>query len=204
MRVITQWVLATFTSPAGLFVLAVLDSTLFFTLPFGIDAAVIILAARSETLRWAVPCLATAGSVTGAALTFWMGMQIGDKGLERYVEAKRLERVRRRLKDSGAIALAGLNLIPPPFPFTPFILAAGALEVRKTPFFLTLVAGRLMRFGLEAALAVRYGRRILAWLNSDIVQGVVGGMIALAIVLTTISVVRVFRSARARPRQAGA
>jgi membrane protein YqaA with SNARE-associated domain len=31
-----------------------------------------------------IPLLATAGSVAGAALTFWMGSVIGDAGLERY------------------------------------------------------------------------------------------------------------------------
>ena len=44
MRSFTKWVLATFTSPLGVFVLAALDSTLFFSVPFGIDAAVIIVA----------------------------------------------------------------------------------------------------------------------------------------------------------------
>jgi len=81
MRSFTKWVLATFTSPLGVFVLAALDSTLFFSVPFGIDAAVIIVAARSDKVAWLVPFVASAGSVVGAALTFWMGVKIGDKGL---------------------------------------------------------------------------------------------------------------------------
>src|SRR6185295_9753396 len=111
----------------GVVVLAALDSTLFFSLPFGIDAVVIILAARMRGTWWMVPLLATIGSVAGAALTFWMGEKIGEKGLERWIPAKRLERVRARIHTRGAIALAVVDLIPPPFPFTPFVLAAGAL-----------------------------------------------------------------------------
>src|SRR5690348_5259930 len=77
MRGFSQWILGLFTSPVGVFVLAALDSTMFFSFPFGIDAAVVILAARLGGLAWIVPLLATLGSVAGAALTFWMGVVIG-------------------------------------------------------------------------------------------------------------------------------
>jgi membrane protein YqaA with SNARE-associated domain len=194
---LTEWVIGTFASPIGVVVLAALDSTLFFSLPFGIDAAVIILAARRDHLAWLVPLLAATGSMAGTALTFWMGRKIGDNGLERYVPSKRLDRVRNRIKNSGAIALALLDLIPPPFPFTPFILAAGALEVRASVFFVTLFAVRLVRFGIEGWLAIRYGEQILDVLESDPVQNIIVGCIALAAVLTVYSVVRLVRSARA-------
>jgi membrane protein YqaA with SNARE-associated domain len=194
MRGFSGWMLGLFASPLGVFALAFLDSTLFFSLPFGIDAVVIILAARQRDLWWTVPLLATAGSVAGAALTFWMGTKISEKGLERHVPAKRLKQIQGRLKKSGAIALAVLDLIPPPFPFTPFVLAAGALKVKRRLFFVVLAVTRLFRFGLEAALALVYGRRIIAWLDSDIFRDVVFGCIILAVVLTTVSIVRVVRS----------
>jgi membrane protein YqaA with SNARE-associated domain len=145
-----------------------------------------------------VPCLATIGSIAGAALTFWMGKKAGDAGLERFVPRQRLERVQRRIKNGGAVALALLTLIPPPFPFTPFILVAGALNVRAPVFFVALAASRLLRFGVEAALAVRYGRRILTWMESDLFQGLVFASLALAIVLTTVTIVRLARPARAK------
>jgi len=196
MRSFSHWILTLFASPVGVFVLAALDSTLFFSLPFGIDAAVIILAARLRELWWAVPLLATSGSVVGAALTFWMGVKIGEQGLDRWVPAKRLKRIRDRVRKSGAIALAVLDLIPPPFPFTPFVLAAGALEVKTTTFFVTLTVCRIFRFGLEAALAQRYGARILAWLDSDLFHTIVSVLIVIAVALTTLSIVRIVQSTR--------
>jgi membrane protein YqaA with SNARE-associated domain len=203
MRSFSRWIIALFVSPVGIIVLAALDSTLFFSLPFGIDAAVILLAARLRDLWWSVPLLATGGSIAGAALTFWMGVKIGEKGLDRYVPENRLERIRRKVRSSGAIALAVLDLIPPPFPFTPFVLAAGALEVRRSMFFITLAACRMLRFGVEAALATIYGRRILSWLDSDLFHDIVTFSIAVAFVLTAISVVRLVRSTRsAKPRRA--
>src|SRR5881398_4221498 len=95
---------------------------------------------------WIVPLLASLGSVAGAALTFWMGKKIGEKGLDRWVtDERRLDRIRRRIRDKGAIALAVLDLIPPPFPFTACILAAGALEVSTPLFFITLFWTRVVR-----------------------------------------------------------
>jgi membrane protein YqaA with SNARE-associated domain len=194
MRSFSVWVLALFASPAGVVVLAALDSTLFFSLPFGIDAAVIILAARLRAHAWVVPLLATGGSLAGAWLTFWMGAKIGEQGLERYVGPKRLKRIRAKIHSRGAIALAVLDLIPPPFPFTPFVLAAGALEVSTFTFFATLTICRMLRFGLETALAVVYGARILTWLDSDLFHATVTGCIVIAAVLTTLSLVKIIRT----------
>jgi membrane protein YqaA with SNARE-associated domain len=203
MRTISRWVLSLFASPVGVFVLAALDSTLFFSLPFGIDFVVILMAARLRTLAWIVPLLASAGSVAGAALTFWMGKKIGEKGLDRHISTKRLDRIRSKIRRSGAIALAVLDLIPPPFPFTPFVLAAGALKVKTRTFFSTLIACRLFRFGLETLLAVTYGRSILAWLDSDVFHDIVTATIVLAMALTAFSIYKLLRSTRTSGRRSG-
>ena len=203
MHTWTRWVFGLFLSPIGVAVLAALDSTLFFSLPFGIDAAIVIVSARGGTSAWITPLVAVAGSVLGAAVTFWMGVKIGEKGLDRYIPPKRLKRVRARIRETGAIALAVLDLIPTPFPFTVFVLAAGALEVDATTFFITLTACRVIRFGAEAALAVLYGRSIIRWLDSDLFHDVVAFFIIAAIALSVVSVVRVVRATRpARRRRA--
>jgi membrane protein YqaA with SNARE-associated domain len=200
----TGWVLATFTSPLGIAVLAFLDSTMFFSLPFGIDGAVIIVAARSRQLAWAVPLVATTGSVVGAALTFWMGRKAGEKGLDRYLDKRQLDRARKKVNESGAVVLALIDLIPPPFPFTPFVIAAGALKVRTWLFFTTLVVVRVFRFGLESFLAQRFGRRIVSWLDSDLVQNAVFGCIVLGLALTAWTIWKFFRSGRPTVRRASA
>jgi membrane protein YqaA with SNARE-associated domain len=203
MRTISSWVLSVFASPVGVFVLAALDSTLFFSLPFGIDFVVILMAARLRTLAWIVPLLACAGSVAGAVLTFWMGKTIGEKGLNRYIATKRLDRIRSKIRRSGAIALAVLDLIPPPFPFTPFVIAAGALKMKARMFFAMLIACRLFRFGLETLLALVYGRSIVGWLDSDVFHDIVIGTIALAAALTVFSIYKLLRSTRTSARPSG-
>ena len=204
MRTFSRWIILLCASPVGVIVLAALDSTLFFSLPFGIDAAVVLLAARLGDTWWIVPLIATAGSVGGAALTFWMGVKIGDQGLERWVSQKRLLRIRAHVRERGAVALAVLDLIPPPFPFTPFVLAAGALDVSARMFFITLTVCRILRFGLEAALALVYGPRILTWLDSNLFHGVVMACIAIAVALTLISLLQVVRATRGPRRTTAA
>jgi len=201
MRSFSKWIVALCATPAGVVILAALDSTLFFSLPFGIDTAVIILAAQLRGLWWTVPLLATFGSIAGAALTFWMGVKIGENGLDRYVPPRRLKKIRARIRNSGAIALAVLDLIPPPFPFTPFVLAAGALEVQPSMFFVTLAVCRIFRFGLEGALAAAYGEAVLSWLDSDLFHGIVTFFIFLAILLTALSIMKLIRSVRTSGRR---
>src|ERR1041385_2105568 len=150
-----------FLSWWGAYLLAALDASMVFFLPFGIDAVVIYLCARNSMLFWIYPLLATAGSVTGAAITYWIGKKGGEIGLERLIPERRLERIRHRVQNKGAVAMAFAALMPPPFPLTPFVLTCGALQVDRWIFFGTFAAVRLLRFGTEAALARVYGRGVL-------------------------------------------
>jgi membrane protein YqaA with SNARE-associated domain len=180
----------------GAFLMGALDSSMLFFLPFGIDALVIYLAASHDRLFWVYPLMATAGSLTGAAFTFWIGRKGGEAGLERIVPAKRLARIQRRARDSGAIAMAVPAVLPPPFPFTPFILTCGALDVDRWRFFGTLGVVRLLRFGAEALLAAAYGDGILGVLRSDTFRIVVIGCIVVAIAGTIASGILLWRRTR--------
>jgi membrane protein YqaA with SNARE-associated domain len=189
-----------FLSLPGVFVLGFLDSAFFFTLPLGIDAAVVTLAGRRGVFVWLAPLLATAGSIVGAALTYWVGMKIGEAGLGHYTSKRWLARINQRLKGSAA-TLAALDLIPPPFPFSVFVLGAGAVKVDRRKFFVTLVCCRVVRFGGEALLGWRYGHYALKWIESDTVERVVAGAVLAAIAAGLISLGRLHR--RHRPRASG-
>src|SRR4026209_1083197 len=133
------------------------------------------------------PLLATAGSVAGAAVTYWVGHKGGELGLKRLIGGGRLERFRQRVQKGGAIAMAIPALLPPPFPLTPFVLTCGALMANRWIFFPTFAAMRLIRFGSEAALARIYGRGVLRLLESDTFQRVIVGFIVVAVVGTLLS-----------------
>lgn len=194
MRSFFYSLLGYFLTTPGLVVLAALDSSVVFFLPLGIDFAVVVLTARNPELFWVYAILATLGSLAGASLTFWIGHKVGEHGLSKLVPRSRLARVRKRVGHSAAVSVAVLGVIPPPFPFTAFVLTSGAGNVNPWTFFGTLGFVRLLRFGVEAGLAARYGRGILTWMESTIFQTIVGVLIALAVIGTSVSAIAVWRS----------
>jgi membrane protein YqaA with SNARE-associated domain len=197
MRALFYSLLGYFLTPAGLVVMGALDSSLVFFLPLGIDFAVIVLAARKPELFWLYAVLATAGSLIGAAITFWIGSKVGEHGLTRLMPPARLRRVQRRVGEHAGAGVAALAIIPPPFPFTAFVLASGALGANRWSFFTTLAGARIARFMVEGGLAARYGRRILVWMTSPVFEAVVGTLIVLAIAGTIVSAIAVYRGSRA-------
>jgi membrane protein YqaA with SNARE-associated domain len=185
-------ILRFFLSLTGAFMLGFLDATFFFTLPLGIDAAIVVLAGRGGVYAWLPPLLATAGSLAGAALTYWTGSKVGDAGMHRFASEKWLKRIRAKLKGS-AVTLAVLDLVPPPFPFSAFVLGAGAAKVDRKRFFVTLALVRLFRFGVEALLGARYGRYALKWVESETVERIVTVLVVLAIAAGLFSLTRLRR-----------
>src|SRR5689334_5140772 len=117
MRLFLIGIFSSLMSWWGLWLIAALDSTIIFTLPLAVDIAVIILTSRNHEIFWLYPLIATAGSLCGSAVTYYMGLRVGDAELERFVSPNRLARVRKKLKSKGPIAIAVLDLVPPPFPF---------------------------------------------------------------------------------------
>ena len=176
--------------------LGILDSTVVFFLPLGIDAVVILMAARHADKAWQYPLLAAAGSVIGSAVTYWAGRKIGEHGLSRFITQRRLDLARTYLRRNGAFAVAALALIPPPFPFTPFVLTAGALHFSRMRLFPLLAIARLARFGVEAALAVKYGTELVRWMESDGFKVAIGVFIGIAVVGTAVSAFVLIRRTR--------
>ena len=199
MRAFFYSLLGYFLTPWGLVLMGALDSSLVFFLPLGIDVAVIALAARKPELFWLYAILATVGSLIGAVLTFWIGKKVGEHGLTRLIKPSRLERVRNRISRHAGVSVAALAIIPPPFPFTAFVLASGAIGANPWTFFTTLATVRAVRFLAEAGLAAIYGRRILTWMQSSVFEAIVGVLIALALGGTIVSGIAVLRSTR-KPR----
>ena len=136
-------------------------------------------------------------------VTFWIGRKAGEHGLTRLMKPGRLERVRHRVSHHAGVGVAALAIIPPPFPFTAFVLASGAFGGHSWTFLTTLAGVRAVRFLAEAGLAAIYGRRILTWMQSTVFEVIVGTLIVLAIVGTVISAIAVVRSTR-RPKRQGA
>ena len=189
----TRWIFRFFRRLGllGLFLMSTLDSS-FLVLPFGNDLLLIALvSANRNSWIWIAYVLVSAlGSVVGVLIVDVIMRKTGEKGLERFVSAKRVETLKAKLENKAGITVFIATLIPPPFPFTPVVMTASALQSPRMQLLTAVFLGRLIRFGIEAVLALYFGRQMIAFLNSDVVTYFVYGLIGVAIVLSTLSLLR--------------
>jgi membrane protein YqaA with SNARE-associated domain len=167
----------------------------------GVDALVILLASTHGELLWIVPPIVTIASLAGAAITYWIGRTAGDAGLSRLVSPRHLERLKARLHHAGAGRLAAAAVLPPPFPLTPFVLTCGALHVDRARFFLVFGLMRLIRFGIEAALARHYGDRLRMAFESAQIQTVLTLLVLVILTAAIASAVMLWHRTRPQPAQ---
>lgn len=194
MRSLFNSLLAYFLTPWGLLLMGALDASVVFFLPLGIDFVVIILSARKPELFWLYALLAAVGSIAGASFTFWLGRKVGEAGLKRLVRASTLKKVEQRVSHSAAVTVAALGIVPPPFPFTAFLLVSGACRLNPWVFLPALAGIRLARFLIEGGLAAYYGRGILRFMESRTFTAIVITLTTLAIVGTLVSAIAMYRS----------
>jgi len=175
----------------GLFLMSALDSS-FLVLPFGNDLLLIALVSSNrDSLIWIAYVLVSAvGSVLGVFVVDLLMRKAGEKGLERFVKPKKLERIKQKLENKLGITVLVATLLPPPFPFTPVIMTASALQCSRRKLFGAVFVGRLVRYTVEAILALFFGRQVIAYFNSDVVSYIVYGLVGLGIVLSTFSLLR--------------
>ena len=190
------WVLRFFRrlGVLGLLMLSALDSS-FLVLPFGNDLLLIALVSHNRnSLIWIAYVIVSAiGSVIGVLVVDLLMRKAGEKGLERFVSPQRLEKLKAKLENKAGITVFIATLIPPPFPFTPAVMTASALQTPRGKLLSAVFFGRLLRFGAEAVLALYFGRQVIAFINSDVVSYVVYGIIGIGVVLSTLSVLKWLR-----------
>jgi membrane protein YqaA with SNARE-associated domain len=175
----------------GLFLMSALDSS-FLVLPFGNDLLLIALVSSNRnSLIWIAYVLVSAvGSVVGVFVIDLLMRKAGEKGLERFVSARRVERWKAKLENKLGITVFVATLLPPPFPFTPVVMTASALQCSRGKLLGAVFVGRIIRFTVEAILALYFGRQVIAYIDSDAVTYFVYGLIAVAIVLSTLSLLK--------------
>ena len=192
----TRWVLRFFLRLGifGLFLMSALDSS-FLVLPFGNDLLLIALVSRNrESLIWIAYVIVSAiGSVVGVFFVDLVMRKAGETGLERFVSRKRIDKLKAKLENKGGLTVFVATLIPPPFPFTPVVMTASALQSPRGKLLIAVFLGRLVRFGIEAVLALYFGRQLIAFIDSDVVTYIVYALIGIAVILSTLSLLRWFK-----------
>jgi membrane protein YqaA with SNARE-associated domain len=165
--------------PAGLFAVALLDSALI-PLPGGPDAVMLLLSTERPAWMPFYALAATAGSVIGCCILYYISRRAGRSALERFPPEKQA-RVKEMVDRYDVLSVLVASVLPPPFPFKLFVITAGVFRLSVVRFAAAVAAGRAFRFFLEGFIAVRYGGRakeVLAENYPAVGLGVAGLIVA--------------------------
>jgi membrane protein YqaA with SNARE-associated domain len=182
----------------GLLILGILDSSYLFA-PWGNDVLLAALTVRhpqvTRMLYYAL--MSTIGSVLGCLLIDVTLRRAGEKGLKKYLSPRAMKRMNSKVRDNVGRSLAVASLIPPPFPFTPFVMAAAALQYPRQRLLGIIAVTRLVRFVVLGFLALRFGERLTIWAKMPAVQYSLVALMLVCMVGSVISVYGWIRKSRA-------
>ena len=142
---------------AGLFAIALLDSALI-PLPGGPDAVMLLLSAQNPARMPLYALGATAGSVIGCVILYYISKRAGRRALDKFPPQKQA-RVKELVDRYDVLSVLVASVLPPPFPFKLFVITAGVFRLSLVRFAAAVAVGRAFRFFLEGYLAVRYGEQ---------------------------------------------
>jgi membrane protein YqaA with SNARE-associated domain len=170
----------------GLLTLGVFDSSPL-VVPMGNDLLVLALCARYHGRVVYYVAMATLGSVIGCLVTDWISRK-SEGGLKKFVSGKHLDYIRKLVEKRAGWTLVVASVLPPPFPFTAFVAAAAAFRYPRIKLLCFVGAGRLIRFAIEGALAIHYGRWIIKQARSPLLDHVMIAVIVISIGGTAYSI----------------
>ena len=141
----------------GLFAIALLDSALV-PLPGGPDAVMLLLSTQNPARMPLYALGATAGSVVGCIILYYISRRAGRRALDKFPPQKQA-RVKELVDRYDVLSVLVASVLPPPFPFKLFVITAGVFRLSLVRFAAAVAVGRAFRFFLEGFLAVRYGEQ---------------------------------------------
>jgi|SRR5208283_1178944 len=175
----------------GLVILGIADNSVI-PLTGSMDVLTIWLAARHREPWPYYAFMATLGAVIGGYITYALARKGGKETMERKLSKRRAAKVSKAFERWGFFAVAIPALLPPPFPFLPFLLAAGAMQYSPKKFLGALTLGRGVRYTIAAGLGYHYGRHILRFF-SQYYKPAMAILIGLAVLGTALSLVQYLR-----------
>lgn len=188
---VSNWVRLRRLGGWGLVLLGVADNSVV-PLTGSMDVLTIWLAARHREPWLYYALMATIGAVLGGYITYSLARKGGQHAMERRLSKRRAAKVYKKFERWGFGAIAIPALLPPPFPFVPFLLAAGAMQYSRAKFLGALSLGRGVRYSVAAYLGALYGRHILRFF-ARYDKLAVGVLISLAVVGGILTLIQYLR-----------
>jgi len=170
----------------GLILLGLADNSVV-PMPGSMDALTIVLSAHQKSWWPYYAIMATIGGIVGAYVTYGLGFKSGEQALEKKLPKKKAERIYKLFKKYGFWSLFVPALLPPPVPYSPFLIVAGALKYPKRYFLVAVGLARAIRYSLLAWLGSMYSKQIFGFFHNYyrpmlwtvVALAVIGGLAAL-------------------------
>jgi membrane protein YqaA with SNARE-associated domain len=185
---VTTWQRLRRLGGPGLVLLGIADNSVV-PLTGSMDVLTIWLAARHREPWPYYALMATLGAVLGGYITYALARKGGQEAMERKLSKRRAAQFSKAFARWGFSAVAIPALMPPPFPFLPFLLAAGAMQYSRQKFLAALTLGRGIRYTIGAWLGFHYGRHILRFF-SHYYKPAMAVLIGLAIIGAILSLIQ--------------
>jgi membrane protein YqaA with SNARE-associated domain len=183
----------------GLFLVSIVDSS-FVPLPIpGVTDIMIILYAAGHMNPILLVAIATLGSALGGLFSHAVGQAGGMKFLEKHVPARILHRVTSWMESHAILSVALPAILPPPMPLSPFVLAAGAVQMSRFKFMTAFTLSRLARHCIAAWLGIHYGKAVLHLWNQFSTRWGATILIALwtiILLFTAIAIRKLYKTSR--------
>ncbi len=146
----------------GLILLGLADNTPLVSAPPGSEDIFLILLSAHRQEWWIYYALmAAVGEVLGGYLTYRLAKKGGQETLEKKIGIPRAEKIYKYFERRGFATVFTGSLLPPPFPFTSVLMAAGIMQYPRKEFLSALTVGRGMRFFAVAYLGRIYGHQMI-------------------------------------------
>ncbi len=180
----TDWMLNWAGSPWAPFALVLFafwESSFF---PIPPDPLLIAMAVARPEFGLIYAAMATAASVAGAALGYWIGRKGGAPIVERLFRPDKILMARRLFQryDVWAVTAAAFT----PIPFKIFTITAGVAELNFKRFMIASLIGRGSRFFIIGGLVTIFGETIENWIDQYFELFTIGFLVLLVLGFLTI------------------
>ena len=165
----------------GLFFVAFIDASVL-SLPEVNDILIVYMVTKSPSYLVYYAAMATAGSIGGSLVVYYLGRKGGEALLRRQFSSGQVDRMQARFGRYGMAAVVVPAMLPPPVPLKLFVLGAGVAGMPAGRFAWAIGIGRGVRYLVEGMLAYYYGAAAFEYIKAHGSQVALwGGVASLAV-----------------------